>query len=292
MGKSVLPQGLRKVLIMNSLSIRLLPRRIVTSRKSSAFTLIELLVVIAIIAILAAILFPVFAQAREKARQSTCQSNLKQLGIAAVSYSQDYDETLLPNSYYTKPGDYNSIVTWDNMLGPYIKAGIATTGTGTESATTGFDAFARGSSFFHCPTDTIDRGGAPIKWAPRSYSWNTGPSGDTGASINLPLAQIPVPASTIMIAERPTNNNITNFNSSWNISDPNTQGSALGGKPYHSGGWNYLFLDGHVKWYRPEQTMKTAGVTYPKTIQGTNANRTVQGTLASPGGFWTRAETD
>src|SRR6267154_425236 len=66
-----------------------------TPRKNhaSAFTLIELLVVIAIIAILAAILFPVFAQAREKARQASCQSNLRQLGLATLMYVQDYDET-------------------------------------------------------------------------------------------------------------------------------------------------------------------------------------------------------
>ncbi|GAB4456741.1 MAG: hypothetical protein OHK0029_15260 [Armatimonadaceae bacterium] len=69
-----------------------------TYRKSNAFTLIELLVVIAIIAILAAILFPVFAQARDKARQAACMSNLKQLGIAFLMYAQDYD------GYFPNPG--------------------------------------------------------------------------------------------------------------------------------------------------------------------------------------------
>src|SRR5438046_9525066 len=66
-----------------------------TIRRHRGFTLIELLVVIAIIAILAAILSPVFAQARDKARQTTCLSNIKQLSLGVVMYAQDYDETLL-----------------------------------------------------------------------------------------------------------------------------------------------------------------------------------------------------
>jgi prepilin-type N-terminal cleavage/methylation domain-containing protein/prepilin-type processing-associated H-X9-DG protein len=85
------------------------------SRPQSGFTLIELLVVIAIIAILAAILFPVFAQAREKARQATCVSNLKQIGTACLMYAQDFDETypMLENG----PERY----TVANVLDPYIK---------------------------------------------------------------------------------------------------------------------------------------------------------------------------
>src|SRR5438105_15312315 len=77
--------------------------------RRSAFTLIELLVVIAIVAILAAILFPVFAQAREKARQAGCLSNLKQLGLAQSMYTQDYDETL-PKAIHQMPD--GSLFPW------------------------------------------------------------------------------------------------------------------------------------------------------------------------------------
>src|SRR5215475_13034711 len=104
------------------------------SGSRSAFTLIELLVVIAIIAILAAILFPVFATAREKARQASCQSNLRQLGLATLMYTEDYDETYPLYQYSDCQGftcyqywfGLRVSTGWDKSRGllyPYMKNG-------------------------------------------------------------------------------------------------------------------------------------------------------------------------
>jgi prepilin-type N-terminal cleavage/methylation domain-containing protein/prepilin-type processing-associated H-X9-DG protein len=87
-------------------------------RNSKGFTLIELLVVIAIIAILAAILFPVFARARENARRASCQSNLKQIGLGIIQYAQDFDGYMPPSQLGADPALYS----WPTLMFPYIKS--------------------------------------------------------------------------------------------------------------------------------------------------------------------------
>src|SRR5580698_8396520 len=103
-----------EVSVSHSISHR---RNAAGSRPRAGFTLIELLVVIAIIAILAAILFPVFAQVREKARQTSCESNLKQLGLAIIQYNQDYDEKY-PIGFTDWVG---TAATWSVIISPYVK---------------------------------------------------------------------------------------------------------------------------------------------------------------------------
>lgn len=110
---NVIPEGNRITSTSSSLYL--------ANSKRSAFTLIEMLVVIAIIGMLAAILFPVFARARENSRRSSCQSNLKQLGIGILQYTQDYDERYIPN---TKTGSIadTPAISWTVALLPYTKS--------------------------------------------------------------------------------------------------------------------------------------------------------------------------
>lgn len=154
------------------------------------FTLIELLVVIAIIAILAAILFPVFAKARGKARQMVCLSNLKQIGMAVTQYTQDFDEVY--------PLVYGDTGMWTDTISPYVKMG----GSG----------YAAGGSFIHCPDDVSTNPNSAL-----SYSLNPTVSGIWSDSQNYheashTLAQINSPANVAYGAE----GNRMWFGGSWN----------------------------------------------------------------------------
>jgi prepilin-type N-terminal cleavage/methylation domain-containing protein len=139
------------------------------TRKRAAFTLIELLVVIAIIAILAAILFPVFAKAREKARQISCASNMKQLGLAFIQYSQDFDE------WY--PGrnisPIDKTVNWENAIYPYVKS----------------------VSVYECPD-------APTPLDSYDYNWTITNYTYTGTEcIGAPISAFTSPSNTFLLFE-------------------------------------------------------------------------------------------
>jgi len=140
--------------------------------KKSGFTLIELLVVIAIIAILAAILFPVFAKVREKARQTMCLSNVKQLGLAVTQYEQDYDETC-PNGL----NPYGGGQGWAGQVYAYVKSVGA----------------------YKCPDD-------PTAGPVSSYAYNANvtkpsPSAPNGGPTAMTIAQYNSPSKTILLAE-------------------------------------------------------------------------------------------
>jgi prepilin-type N-terminal cleavage/methylation domain-containing protein len=154
-------------------------------RSTRAFTLIELLVVIAIIAILAAILFPVFAQAREKARQIQCLSNSRQLATANAMYTQDYDETILPSTNYAvDPGDPLRI--WPAMIQPYVK----------------------NHGVFLCPSASNAQFAADWSlrgYAPIGYNGLTAydPAGIEAPTSVAPLASLDEPSRTVLLADTP-----------------------------------------------------------------------------------------
>jgi prepilin-type N-terminal cleavage/methylation domain-containing protein/prepilin-type processing-associated H-X9-DG protein len=240
---------------------------------SWGFTLIELLVVIAIIALIAAILFPVFAQVREKARQSSCASNLKQLGTALAMYAQDHDETL-PAETSAPPvnGGNSTAVPYDRELAPYTK----------------------NDQVFACPSDGVPRatsdfwdGRYQVTKARRSYGITNrlrtleasargqDLDANTGA-IQTPLAQVEQPSATVALVEswaifpdgtsdsvlggaagatllgcdawklpgrrKPSDDPIDNFAPCSDFTEPR----ALPAKG-HQGQGSYVFLDGHVK---------------------------------------------
>jgi prepilin-type N-terminal cleavage/methylation domain-containing protein/prepilin-type processing-associated H-X9-DG protein len=201
------------------------------------FTLIELLVVIAIIAILAAILFPVFAKAREKARQTSCLANCKQIGLGLMSYCQDYDGTY--PGYYDNP----TYTLWVDKLMPYVK----------------------NTQLFLCPSNKT--GWAPdcssvahepeSAWRVRggltNYAWNAWNSGygvpagmragAGGLLYAIGESEISLPAEVIVLGDGGCPRN-------WGV--PYVDAVNAGDTTYarHNGGANFTYADGHAKWFK------------------------------------------
>jgi len=216
--------------------------------RSFGFTLIELLVVIAIIAILAAILFPVFAQAREKARATSCLSNQKQIGLAIMQYAQDYDETF-PLSEFAVGGWY----TWENAVNPYVKAGD-TIGT-----------YSRTAAIWSCPSFAHSEEFEQYKGLDNVFAWYGGTP--------TTLADVDAPASKIMVFEGGSNfppgdpqtwGYRDSTSAEWFWTDTYTHNAAFakdcdgttpggwGGcnrfpRYRHNGTSNFVFIDGHCK---------------------------------------------
>ena len=172
---------------MKNINSSRLPVANTSAHTRSAFTLIELLVVIAIIAILAAILFPVFARARENARRSSCQSNLKQIGLGILQYTQDYDETL-PRAYYRA----STVVTdpkWMDVVQPYVKS--------TQLFTCPSDSGANSEYVFPDSARTARRYG--------SYGYINGYFSDNARTTvgenNVSLSRLEQPTETIMVTD-------------------------------------------------------------------------------------------
>ncbi|HSV72816.1 MAG TPA: prepilin-type N-terminal cleavage/methylation domain-containing protein [Chthonomonadales bacterium] len=204
------------------------------SRRRNAFTLIELLVVIAIIAILAAILFPVFAQAREKARQTSCLSNLKQTVTAWLMYAQDYDEMVCPSYYYS--ADWRWEYAWDFTLDWGAGA--------TPVATLGFiGPYTRSGQLHRCPSFTGNAWGRPYS----GYGYNaTYVGGDVFAGVPAcTLAQITDPAGTVVFADAGFGNPVNAANYLRAPSDPLFNWGKVHFR--HTGAANAAYADGHVR---------------------------------------------
>lgn len=228
--------------------------------KRKGFTLIELLVVIAIIAILASILFPVFARARENARRTSCASNLKQIGLGFMQYTQDYDEKFPPavisaaaNVSATNP------YGWADALQPYVKS----------------------LQLFQCPSETEGPTDDPTSTAPgyTDYWYNRMLSGQSQAAI----ASV---SQTVLNGDGNGNSSQYNSNGCTSVASglaaattctaPATlrMGSTnmLG---RHLDGANYSFADGHVKWLKGSGTsgdMHTSDAVYNNSVKAEDAN--------------------
>lgn len=221
-------------------------------RNRSGFTLIELLVVIAIIAILAAILFPVFARARENARRASCQSNMKQLGLGIAQYTQDYDEKLPGVIVYPDGTNYTA---WPMMIMPYIK----------------------NVQIFACPSSSSPPSASNITTTPTgasqgaypNYGMNIITSAQTSNRGGISQAAINNSAELLLMVENgpagvttPQGSQGGYYTAWFDTSAPNGWNANVGiPNPRHFDGANVAFADGHVKW------LKTAALTTPPAVE-------------------------
>jgi prepilin-type N-terminal cleavage/methylation domain-containing protein len=241
--------------------------------QNKAFTLIELLVVIAIIAILAAILFPVFAQARERARAISCVSNVRQMGLAAVMYAQDYDE-IYPGMWQWSP---LAILAHSPYLYP--------PGWTLQQAEQGCQTcpYVKNALIFKCPSQNKQFGGA---WATYGYAYPTMwggyppiPNSAFGFPVGPSLGAFTAPANTVMImdsgiwAGTDACNALTyagiysgcdnKSGYSYPYVYPPTTNQWSAPLPVHMLKSSTTFVDGHVKSMSPEATMvKNANTDY------------------------------
>ena len=200
------------------------------------FTLIELLVVIAIIAILAAILFPVFARAREKARQASCLSNLKQIGLGLLMYAQDYDERFPATYQWMVEGQQWPLYSWRGAMVPYVK----------------------NSQLFVCPSDGAPGNDpSPNTLGPVSYGSNSYVMQPNRGPVDTAIGRITHPAETFLVFDAWAA-------SRWcvlNNGSVGTGGAACYARPCgirpdgvdisrHNEGFNAVLCDGHAKWYK------------------------------------------
>jgi len=229
-----------------------------------AFTLIELLVVIAIIAILAAILFPVFAQARESARKTSCLSNLNQLGKGMMMYSQDYDEKVIPSYVAGAGSGFGSWAGWSELVQPYTKnEGVLKCPSADLPVTTGT---CNGDPTYFTAYATNER--------------VCGSVNDFGPSISLASIQWPAVCLLVFDGPRKCNDNCRmkeDAPQTWPTAyDPDTPDFANAGacgqgaqtRPpnwsrRHQDGGNFAFCDGHTKfikgdYWRAEIKIKNA----------------------------------
>ncbi|NUP99629.1 MAG: prepilin-type N-terminal cleavage/methylation domain-containing protein [Armatimonadetes bacterium] len=200
--------------------------------RRAGFTLIELLVVIAIIAILAAILFPVFAKAREKARQSSCASNLKQIGTACLQYAQDYDEMMSPG-YSVTPGVSGGFLHAPELLFPYVKS----------------------AQIWHCPSEGGSVGQSFDNGIMCTYGYNQAQFvGYTDFSAHRALAQVTDPAQTIVWIDDEnmwsgpyTPAVAAGYDPNTGVADGLTNDAGTRADPRHNDTYNAVWADGHTK---------------------------------------------